>query len=45
MKPVHVPEKIERADFTAVKALCGWSKPVYMGERPDDAVLTSWQVL
>ena len=38
-------EKIERAVFTAVEALLGCCKPVYVLERPDNVVLTSEEVL
>ena len=40
-----MPDKIEKADFTTVETLCGWCKPVYVRERPDNAVLTSDEVL
>ena len=36
---------IEKAVCTAVGALCGRCKPVYVRERPDNAVLTSEEVL
>ena len=35
-----MPE-IHNEVFTAVEALCGWCKPVYVRKRPDNAVLSS----
>ena len=35
----------EKAVFTTVEGLRGWFKPVYVRERPDNAVLTSEEVL
>ena len=43
--PVEVAVKIEKAIFTTVEALCCWWKPVYVRERPDNAVLNSNEVL
>ena len=40
-----MPEKMERAVVSAVAALCGCCKPVYVRERPDKVVLTSEEVL
>ena len=40
-----MPEKIEKAVFTTVESLCGWCNPVYVRNRPDNAVLTSEEVL
>ena len=37
-------EKIEKAVYTVVEELCGWWNPVYVLERPDNAVLTSEEV-
>ena len=41
----YMPEMIDKAVFTALEALCGWWEPVYVRERPDNAVLTSECVL
>ena len=38
-------EKFEKAVLNAVEALWGWCKPAYVRERPDNAVLTSEEVL
>ena len=37
----YMPEMIDKAVFTALEALCEWWEPVYVRERPDNAVLTS----
>ena len=39
-----MPEMIEEDAFTAVAALRGWCKPVYVRERPDYVDLTSDEV-
>ena len=33
-----MPKKIDKAVFTAVEALLGWGKPVFVRETPDNAV-------
>ena len=48
MKHVEVclsAREIEKPVFTAVEALLGCRKPVYMRERPDNAILTFEEVL
>ena len=41
----YMPEMIDKAVFTTLEALCGWWKLVYVREIPDNAILTSNEVL
>ena len=40
-----MPKKIDEAVFTAVEALWGWGRPVYVRERRDKVLLSSEDVL